>query len=146
MYILEPAKSEVLKRVRAASAIGALCTSREALRRSIDALRARLDTYDIEVFSILRERETCAASVKELEEVLAAAESTDEEAELWKEKARYDAKRGATTRQEVVVEERKDESEGEGEDEEDEEEDEDEDEPVRSSGLSAKAKGKRPAK
>ena len=84
--------------------------------------------------------------MKELEEVLVAAESTDEEAELWKEKARYDARRGATTRQEVVVEEHRDESDGEGEDEEEKEEDEDEDEPVRSSGLSAKAKGKCPVK
>ena len=67
------------------------------MRRSIDTLRARLDTYDLEVWSILHERETCTASVKELEEVLAAAESTDKEAELWKEKARYDARRGATT-------------------------------------------------
>ena len=81
-----------------------------------------------------------------MEEVLAAAESTDEEVELGKEKARYDARRGSTTRQEVVIEERKDESEGESEDEEDEEEDEDKDKPVRSSGLSVKAKGKRPAK
>ena len=88
------------------------------------------------------------ALVKELEEVLAAEESTDEEAELGKEKARYNARRGATTWQEVVIEEHKDEgeSEGEGKDEEDEEDDEDEDEPVRSSGLSAKAKGKRPVK
>ena len=31
-YIPEPVKSEVLKWVRAASAIGALCTSREALQ------------------------------------------------------------------------------------------------------------------
>ena len=88
----------------------------------------------------------CAASVKELEEVLAVEESTDEEVELGKVKARYDARRGSMTQQEVIVEERKDESEGKSEDEEDEEEDEDEDEPVRSSGLSAKAKGKRPAK
>ena len=86
------------------------------------------------------------ASVKELEEVLAVAESMDEEVELWKEKARYDARRGATTRQEVVVVEHRDESEGEGTDEEDEEEDEDEDKHVCSSRLSAKAKGKRPAK
>ena len=53
----------------------------------------------------------CAASVKELEEVLVAAESTDEEVELWKEEARYDARRGVMTRQEVVVEERRDEGE-----------------------------------
>ena len=85
------------------------------------------------------------ASVKELEEVLAAEESTDEEAEMRDEKSRYDAKRVMTARQEVV-EEDKDGDEGKSEDEEDEEEDEDEDEPVRSSGLSAKAKGKRPAK
>ena len=108
-------------------------------------MRARLDTYDLEMWSILRERETCAASVRELEEVLAAEESTDEEAELRDEKSRYDAKRVVTTRQEVV-EEDKDGDEDESEEEEDEEEDEDEDEPVRSSGLSAKVQGKRPAK
>ena len=85
-------------------------------------------------------------SVKELEEVLEAEESMDEEVELGKEKARYDVRRGSTTRQEVVIEEHKDESEGESEDGEDEEEDEDKDEPVRSSGLSAKVKGKHPAK
>ena len=90
----------------------------------------------------------CVALVKELEEVLAAEELTDEEAELGKEKVRYNARRGAMTRQEVVIEERRDEgeSEGEGKDEEDEEDDEDEDEPVCSSRLSAKAKGKRLAK
>ena len=88
----------------------------------------------------------CAASVMELEEVLAAEELTDEEVELGKEKARYDARRGAITRQEVIVKEHRDESEGEGEDEEDEEEDEDEDEPVHLSRLSAKVKGKCPAK
>ena len=108
-------------------------------------MRARLDTYDLEMWSILRERETCAASVRELEEVLAAEESTDEEAELRDEKSRYDAKRVVMARQEVV-EEDKDGDEGESKDEEDEEEDEDEDEPVHSSGLSVKAKGKRPAK
>ena len=108
-------------------------------------MRAHLDMYDLEMWSIIRERETCAASVKELEEVLAAEESTDEEAEMRDEKLRYDAKRVVTARQEVV-EEDKDGDEGESEDEEDEHEDEDEDEPVRSSGLSAKAKGKRPAK
>ena len=84
--------------------------------------------------------------MKELEEVLVAEESTDEEVELGKEKARYDARRGSMTRQEVVVEECKDESKGKSKDEEDEEEDEDKDEPMRSSGLYAKAKGKRPAK
>ena len=106
-------------------------------------MRARLDTYDLEMWSILRERETCALSVKELEEALAAEESTDEEAEMGKEKARYDAKRAVSARQEVVVvEEDKAGSEGEGENESDEEDDE----PVRGPVLSAKAQGKRPAK
>ena len=138
----EPAKSEVLKRVRAASAVGALCTSWEAFRRSIDVLRARLDTYDLEIWSILCERDTCAALVKELEEVLAAEESTDEEVEMRKEKARYDVKRAVTSRQEVVEEEDKDGGESNGESESDEEDDA----PVHGPGLSVKAQGKRPAK
>ena len=138
----EPGKSEVLKRVQAASAVGVLCTSREALCRSIDALRARLDMYDLEVWSILRERDTCAALVKELEEVLVAEESTDDEAEMWKEKERYDAKRVMTSRREAVEVEDKDGGEGDGESESDEEDDE----PVRGPALSAKTQGKRPAK
>ena len=140
MNIPEPAKSEVLKRVWAASAVGTLCTSREAFRRSIDALHAQLDTYDLEIWSILRERETCVASVKELEEVLAAEELTDKEAEMREEKVHYDAKRVVTVRQEVV----EDKDGGEGEDE--SESDEEDDEPVRGPVLSAKAQGKRPAK
>ena len=141
-YILELAKLEVLKWVQAASAIGALCTSREAFQRSIDVLRAWLDMYDLEVWSILREWETCMASVKELEEVLAAEESTDDEAEMMKEKERYDTKRVVTLRREAVEEEDKDGGEGDGESESDEEDDK----PVRGPGLSAKAQGKRPVK
>ena len=125
-----------------ASAVSVLCTSWEALQRSIDALRARLDTYDLEVWSILREQDTCAASVKELEEVLVAEVSTDKEVEMGKEKARYNVKRVVAARQEVLVEEDKDEGEGEGESESDEEDDE----PVRGPGLSAKVQGKHPAK
>ena len=105
-------------------------------------LRARLDTYDLEVWSILREQETCTALVKELEEVLAAEELTDNEAEMMKEKERYDAKRAVTSRREAVEEEDKDGGEGNGESESDEEEDE----PVRGPGLSAKVQGKHPAK
>ena len=81
-------------------------------------------------------------SVKELEEVLAAEELTDEEAEMGKEKVWYDAKRVMTARQEVVVEEDKDGGEGEGESELDKEDDE----PIRGPGLSAKVQGKRPVK
>ena len=142
MYMPEPGKSEVLKWVQAASTVSTLCMSREALRRSIDTLRARLDMYDIEVWSILHERDMCAVSVKELEEVLAAEESTDDEVEIRKEKERYDAKRVMTSRQEVVEEEDREGGEGEGESKSDEEDDD----PVRGPGLSAKAQGKRPAK
>ena len=46
----------------------------------------------------------------------------------------------------MVIKEHRDEGEGEGKGEEDKQEDEDEDEPVHSSRLSAKAKGKHPAK
>ena len=98
--------------------------------------------YDLEMWSILRERDTCVVLVKELEEVLAAEESMDDEVEMRKEKERYDAKRIMTSRQEVVEEEDKDGGEGEGESESDEEEDE----PICGPGLSAKAQGKRPAK
>ena len=98
--------------------------------------------YDLEMWSILRKRDTCAASVKELEEVLAVEESTDDEAEMRKEKEHYDAKRIVTSRQEVEEEEDKDGGEGEGESKLDEEDDE----PVRGPGLSAKVQGKRPAK
>ena len=95
--IIELGKSEVVKCVWAASAVGALCTSHKALRWSIDALRAQLDMYDLEVWSIPRERETCMVLVKELEEMLAVEESTDEEVEMREEKERYDARRGAGT-------------------------------------------------
>ena len=61
-------------------------------------LRAWLDMYDLEVWSILHEWEMCVVSVKELEEVLAVEESTDEEAEMREEKVHYDAKRVVTAR------------------------------------------------
>ena len=54
--------------------------------------------YDIEVWLILHEWDTCAALVKELEEVLAAEESTDDEVEMRKEKEHYDAKRVVMSR------------------------------------------------
>ena len=84
--------------------------------------------------------------VKELEEVLAVEESTYEEAELVKEKARYNVKRAATVRQNVVEEEGEDGGEDEGKSEGVKEEDEDKDEPVCSSGLSVKAKRKQPVR
>ena len=88
----EPGKSEVLKRVQAASTIGALCTSRESLRRSIDTLCAHLNMHDLKIWSILHEWDMCVASVKELEE------SMDDEAEMRKEKECYNAKRVVTLR------------------------------------------------
>ena len=138
----EPGKSEILKWVRAASAVSTLCMSQEALRQSIDVLHACLDTYDLEVWLILHEWDTCTASVKELEEVLAAEDSMDNKAEMGKEKAQYDVKRVMMARQEVVEEEDKDGGKGEGESEEEEEEDE----PVHGPGLSTKVQGKCPAK
>ena len=105
-------------------------------------LRAHLDTYDLELWLILWEWDTCATSVKELEEALAAEESTDEEVEMGKEKVQYDVKRAVSARQEVVVEEDKAGSKGEGESESDEEDDE----PIHGPVLSVKAQGKRPAK
>ena len=104
-------------------------------------LRAHLDMYNIEVWSILCEQDTCAASVKELE-VLAAEESTDDEVEMRKEKECYNAKRVVTSRQEVVEEEDKDGGKGDSESELDEEDDE----PVCGPGLLVKAQGKRPVK
>ena len=84
----------------------------------------------------------CAASVKELEEVLAAEESTDEEAEMRDEKLCYDAKRVMMVRQEVMEEEDKDGGKGGGKSESDEEDNE----PIGGLVLSAKAQGKHPAK
>ena len=88
------------------------------------------------------------ALVKELEEMLVAEESMDEEVEMREEKVHYNVKRGAVTvRQKVHVEEDEDGGKGKSESQgvKEEEEDEDEDEPMCSSGLSVKAKGKRPA-
>ena len=98
--------------------------------------------YDLKVWSILCEQDTCTALVKELEEVLAAEESMDKEVEMRKEKARYDAKRVMTVREKVVEDEDEDGGEGEG----DGESDEEDDEPVHGPGLSAQAQGKWPAK
>ena len=81
-------------------------------------------------------------SVKELEEVLVAEESTDEEVEMRKEKAQYDAKRVVTVREKVVEDGDEDGGKGEG----DGKLDEEDDEPIRGPGLSAKAQGKRPVK
>ena len=133
---------EVIKHIRVASAVGALCTSREALQHSIDVLHARLDMYDLEVWLILRERDTCMTSVKELEEVVAVEELTDKEVEMGKEKARYDVKRVMMARKEVVVEEDKDGGEGEEESESDEEDDE----PIHGPVLLVEAQGQCPAK
>ena len=57
--------------------------------------------YDLEVWSVLWERDTCAASVKELEEELAVEELTDDEVEMKEEKAWYDAKRALMVKENV---------------------------------------------
>ena len=138
MSNLELGKSEIVKCIQAASAVRVLCTSREALRHSIDAPWSHLKMYHMEVWSILCERDMCVALVKELEEALVAEGLIDEEVEMVQEKALYKAKRAVVVQQEVAVEE----DQGEGESGGDEEGDKDEDEPVCSSGLLAKAKWK----
>ena len=77
-----------------------------------------------------------------MEEVLAVEESTDEEAEMRKEKARYNAKRVVMAREKVVEDEDEDGGKGEG----DGKLDEEDDKPVCGPGLSAKAQGKWPVK
>ena len=122
-----------------------LCTSHEGLHWSINALHAHLNTYDVEVWSILCEQDTCAASVQQLEEALMEEESMDEEAELAQEKVHYNTKRGMVVCQEVVVE-GDDEGEDEGEGRSGSELEEDDNELVHWFGMSVKAKGKCPAK
>ena len=84
--------------------------------------------------------------VKELEEVLVAEESTNNEVEMRKEKACYNAKRVVMEKENMGmemgkgVEEEEDMGEGKGGSE------LDEDEPVHLLGLSAKVKGKQPTK
>ena len=80
-------KTEMVKCVWAAKALSALCTSQEGLHHSIDTIHAHLKTYNLEVWLILHEWDTCVASVRELEEVLA------EDEEMVREKVQYDAKR-----------------------------------------------------
>ena len=134
----DPGKMEVIKCVQAASAVGTLCTSHKGLHHSIDALCSHLETYNLEMWSIIHGQDTCTASVKELEEVLAEEMSTDEDEEVAWEMAWYEAKRAVTVRQKVVEEEDEDGGEGEG----DGKLDEEDDEPVRGPALSAKVQGK----
>lgn len=122
-----------------------LCTSHEGLHRSINTLHAHLNTYDVEVWLILCEQDTCAASVQQLEEALTEEEAMDEEAELAQEKVPYNTKRGMVVCQEVVVE-GDDEVEDEGEGRSGSESEEDDNELVHWFGMSVKAKGKCPAK
>ena len=119
---------------------------RDGLRHSIDALRCRLESYDMELWSILCEQETCKASVRELEEALAAEASTDEEEELVQERARDEVVRRLAACQRGKVEESEEEHEEDQEQDEEEGDEEDEDELEGSSRLLAKARGKCPAK
>ena len=112
---------------------------REGLRRSIDTLQWRLEAYDNELQSVLYEREACARSLKQLEDALVDAPSTDEEKEaVVKERKAESSKHGTSHASSSEEEEEEEESE--------EEEDAEEDELVGSSGVSSKAKGKGRAK
>ena len=139
-YYSDPGQHEVVKRIKSASAAGELFHTREGLHHGIDALRCRLESYNVELWSIIRERAMCEESVRQLEEALEAEPSTDEEEELARERARDEAKRRLAARQRGRVEA--------SEEEKEEEEEEEEDELEGSSGLSARARarGKRPAK
>ena len=53
--ISDPGKNEVLKRIVAATAVGERFRTREGLRRSIETLGWRLEAYDNEIQSVLRE-------------------------------------------------------------------------------------------
>ena len=107
---------------------------REGLRCSIDTLQWRLEAYD-------NEREACARSLKQLENALADAPSTDEEKDaVVKERKAESSKHGASHASSSEEEEEEEEEESE------EEEDAEEDELVGSSGVSSKAKGKGRAK
>ena len=113
--------------------MGALFKTREGLRCSIDTLQWRLEAYDYE-------REACARSLKQLENALADAPSTDEEKDaVAKERKAESSKHGASHASSSEEEE-------EEEEESEEEEDAEEDELVGSSGVSSKAKGKGRAK
>ena len=105
--------------------------TREGLRRSIETLGWRLEAYDNELWSILRERDTCEKAKVELEEALAAEPpSSDEEV----------AKKGESALRPYLASQ---DSRSEGTDDVEAEEDEDEeDELEESSVISSKAKGK----
>ena len=122
--------------------MGELFHMREGLHHRINTLHCRLESYDAEMWSTIREWETCEASVKELEEALEAEPSTDEEEELAWERARDEATRWLAVRQRGRVEE----SEEEEEEEEEEADAGDEDKLEGSSGLSVKVRGKCPVK
>ena len=125
--------------------MGTLFRTRGGIRRSIDTLHWRIESHDTEIGVILRERDACEEGLRQLEEALDAQMSTDEE-EMVQEQAEDKARRTRGLRQrDWAVEEDEDEDEDELE-EEDEDEDEDEDELLGSFGLSAKARGKRPAR
>ena len=91
----------------------------EGLHHGIDALCCCLESYDMELWSIIWEQATCEESVKELEEALEAEASMDEEEELVQERARDKAKRQLAAHQRGRVEESKEDDKEEG-DEEDE--------------------------
>lgn len=125
----------------AATASGELFRTREGLRQSIETLGWRLESYDNEIRSILREREACERSKKELEEALEAEPSSGEE-EVTRQAAavlaKYQQSRGSRSEDADAEAEEEEESEAEVE----EEDTEDEDELDESSARSTRAKGK----
>ena len=65
----------------------------EGLWWGINALHCCLESYDAELWLVIHKQEMCKVLVRELEVVLVAEMSTDEEEELVHERARDEAKR-----------------------------------------------------
>ena len=120
----------------AASAAGKPFRTREGLRRSIETLAWRLESFHNEVRFVLSQREACERSKKELEEALEAEPPSSDEEVGKKGERTLEQCQAARERQ---SEELNTDEEG---SEEVEEEEEDEDELDESSVVSTKAKGK----
>ena len=100
-----------------------------------------MEAYDNELWLVLSEREACSKSLKQLEDALADAPSTNDEKEVVAKKQKSESSKHSALHASSCKEEDKEEEESK-----EEEDTEEEDELVGSSGMSVKAKGKGHAK
>ena len=117
--------------------MGALFKTREGLCQSIDTLQWRLEVYDNKLQLVLNEWDACAKSLKQLQDALADAPSTNKEKEAVAREWKAESSKHGTSHASSSEEE---------EESEEEEDTEEEDELIGSSGVSSKAKGKGRAK